>query len=284
MHSPILLSNKFMQRLTLYFLLSVVFLSIEVRAQLSDSPYDWNWKIDGPWLAAGFGGTAGGLLLGKEKKGFTEAELNDLKENDVFVLDRWAAGNYDENADLISEYPFYGSFAVPFALLFDERANDHSAQLLGLYVESLSTTSALFTITAGLTNRARPLVYSEEAPMARRMRKNSKRSFYSGHVAATATALFFAAKVYADFNPDSSLRPYFWTAAFVIPAGVSYFRLKAGKHFLTDIVLGYTLGALTGYLVPELHKRKDRSLSIYPKMDRTPFGEETKSLAISFRF
>jgi hypothetical protein len=36
---------------------------------------------------------------------------------------------------------------------------------------------------------------------------------------------------------------------------VGYLRLKAGKHFLSDNLLGYAVGASAGILVPHLHKK-----------------------------
>ena len=40
----------------------------------------------------------------------------------------------------------------------------------------------------------------------------------------------------------------------MLPAVTGYLRFKAGKHFPTDIIVGYGVGATIGYLVPELHK------------------------------
>jgi len=268
----------------LHFTLLFLAIGTLSSAQTSVSPYEWDWKIDGPWLGVGLGGTAGGLLTIQNKNRFTETELNILNKDDVFFVDRWSAGYSSERASTLSDYPFYSSFAVPFVLLLDGKVNDHTAQVMGLYIESLSTTSAMFTLTAGLVNRTRPLVYSDEVGLGEKMRNTNRRSFYSGHVAASATAMFFAAKVFSDFNPDSKLKPYFWTAAFTVPAVVGYFRIRAGKHFLTDVVLGYTLGALTGYLVPELHRKKNHSIQLSPSASRTPLGDNVKGIRCSLSF
>jgi hypothetical protein len=39
-----------------------------------------------------------------------------------------------------------------------------------------------------------------------------------------------------------------------VPAAVAYFRLEAGKHFLSDNLVGYAVGATMGVVVPQLHK------------------------------
>jgi len=40
-----------------------------------------------------------------------------------------------------------------------------------------------------------------------------------------------------------------------MPAVTGYLRYEAGRHFPTDILGGYALGALTGVLIPIMHRR-----------------------------
>jgi membrane-associated phospholipid phosphatase len=274
-----------MRQLTLYSFLLISIISI---GQNSTSPYEWDWTRDGIWTGAALAGSVGGVLIIGNKDEFTDQELLDFKTkiDDINGIDRWAAGNYSEQASKISDIPFYLSFAAPFALLFDDKMNDHSGQLFGIYIQSLATTSALFTVTAGLTNRARPYVYSNDPDSFERQRSTSAtRSFYSGHVAATTTATFFAAKAYQDFNPDSPAIPYIWTGAAVLPAAVGYLRMEAGQHFLTDVLLGYGLGALAGYYIPELHKKQeDSNIGFTPIMGRDDFGGDFQGFSLSYSF
>lgn len=263
-------------------------------AENSPSPYEWKWVRDGIWTGAGLGVSALGLSLIKQKEDLPEAERPKFlteeslqKEIDKLpFLDRWVAGNHDENANKISDIPFALSFVAPFALLFDDEINDHTGQYIGLYIESLATTAALYTITAGLVDRSRPYVYdnSGETSNDRRFKNNGQRSFYSGHVAATATATFFAAKAYSDFNPDASGKVFVWGGAAVLPAAVGVFRMQAGQHFLTDILLGYVLGAGTGILVPELHKRKNENIDVYPSSGTSFNGDSYNGMAFRYTF
>lgn len=250
----------------------------------SDSPYEWKWVRDGIWTGAGIVGSGYGLLLIQEKDDITEAKLNSLNKEDINFLDRWVAGNSSETANGRSDVPFAISFATPLVLLFDDEINDHTGQVLGLYLESMATTGAMYAITAGLVNRSRPYVYDEENDLDRRLSNNGQRSFYSGHVAAAATATFFTAKVYSDFNPDANGKFWIWTGAAAIPATVGYFRLMAGQHFLTDVILGYGLGAAVGILVPEIHKVKSDRLSFYPTGGTNNLGIQYNGLALNYRF
>ncbi len=260
----------------------------------STSPYEWNWVRDGIWTGAGLGASALGLSLIKQKEDLPEAERAKFlteeslqKEIDKLpFLDRWVAGNHSESASSISDIPFALSFVAPFALLFDDEINDHTGQYIGIYIESLATTAALYTITAGLVNRNRPYVYDNSGDTSndRRFKNNGQRSFYSGHVAATATATFFAAKAYSDFNPDANGKVFIWGGAAVLPAAVGVFRMEAGQHFLTDVLVGYVLGAGTGILVPELHKRKNENIDVYPSSGTSFNGDSYNGMAFRYTF
>lgn len=266
------------------FAIVILLLICSLSNAQSNSPYEWKWVRDGIWTGAAFGTSAYGLILIQDKEGITEAEVNALNADDLNFADRWVAGKSSESASQISDIPFAASFVLPLALLFNDDINDHTGQYIGMYLQSLSTTSALYTVTAGLVNRSRPYVYDENLDIDRRTSNNGQRSFYSGHVAASATATFFAAKVYCDFNPDATGKGFIWAAAATIPAVVGYYRLQAGQHFLTDILLGYGLGAATGILIPEMHKTKDSSLELNPVGGRTFRGDNYTGVALTYTF
>ena len=219
-------------------------------------------------------------------KVFLNEESLQKEIDKINFLDQWVAGKHNEDANAISDIPFALSFAAPFALLFDDEINDHTGQYIGLYIESLATTAALYTITAGLVDRSRPYVYDNSGDTGedRRFKNNGQRSFYSGHVAATATATFFAAKAFSDFNPDANGKVFVWAGAATLPAAVGVLRMEAGQHFLTDVLLGYVLGAGTGILVPELHKKKVENIDIYPSSGTSFNGDSYNGMAFRYTF
>jgi membrane-associated phospholipid phosphatase len=245
------------------------------------SPYKTSFKTDGPIIAAGLGLTYLGYSLVVNKKGITPAELATKKKENIPFFDRGNVGFYSEQADKDSYIPFQASFAMPvIMLLANKNERQHAGQIAALYVEAMSISASLFTLSAGLVERSRPLVYGSSAPLETKLINNSQRSFFAGHVSATATATFFAAKVFQDFNPDSKARPYVWAAAAAIPAVVGYLRYKAGMHFLSDNILGYAIGMGCGILVPQLHKTNTfKNLSIVPQA-----GDDYKGLALLYRF
>ena len=236
----------------------------------NESPYTTRFAVDGPIIAAGLGLTYLGLRGIQTKDPLTLAEANQkaMSKGDINGFDRFSAGWYSQAADDASYMPFYASFVYPVVGLLNKNTRSKAGQVGVLYLETMATTGALFTLAAGYINRPRPLVYGTEAPIGKRQSKNSQRAFFAGHTAATAAASFFAAKVFADFNPDSKLKPYIWGVAAVTAGSVGYLRLKAGQHFLSDNIIGYGVGMAAGILVPHFHKTKNRveGLSFQPAM------------------
>jgi membrane-associated phospholipid phosphatase len=244
------------------------------------SPYVTSWKKDG-WITLGLIGlNAGGLYLIQNKKELTPTELATKTRDKVPSFDRGNVGYYNEQANEDSYIPFYASFAWPVAMmLVDGDQTRNFGQILGLYIQTMAVTGAMFSITAGSINRSRPLVYGTNAPIGERMSKNSQRSFYAGHTAATAASSFFTAKVFSDMNPDSKLKPVVWVVAAAVPALVGYYRYEAGQHFLSDNIIGYGLGAATGILIPHWHKvKKSDKLSITPG-----FGPNYQGISVVYK-
>ncbi len=230
-----------------------------------ESPYKTSWKVDGPVTAGFIGLNVLGLSLIQNKEPLTTAELAAKNKSDVPFFDRFSAGDYSDNADKVSYFPFYASFAMPVVMLINKNERSKAGQILGMYIETMAVTGAIYTLTAGTINRSRPYTYGNEAPMAEKIKNGAQRSFFAGHTAATASATFFAAKVFSDFNPDSKAKPYVWAAAAILPASVGYLRMRGGMHFLSDNIIGYTIGAGVGILVPHLHKKStNTNLSIVP--------------------
>jgi hypothetical protein len=233
-------------------------LSITCQAQVV-APYKTDWVKDGAITAGGIGMTVVGSSILRNKERLTEEDLLDVDRRQVNKFDRFAAGNYNASAQKLSDYPFFGSFVAPLFLLLDNDIKQQTPQLFLLYAQTMSITGGIFSMSAGLTERKRPNVYGTDAPLEERLHKYATNSFFAGHTAATASALFFAAKVFHDFNPDSPARHFIWGGAAITPAVVGYLRLEAGKHFLSDIIIGYAVGAGVGILVPQLHKKSNNS-------------------------
>lgn len=230
------------------------------------SPYKTSFLKDGLVITGAVGVTLLGYSLIKNKSNLTPEDLAGKTKDNLPFFDRGIAGNYSSKANKDSYILFDADYAIPLVFIFlnkNERAK--AGQLVVLYVETIGITGAMYTLTAGLVYRSRPFVYGDKAPLDKRLDKGGQRSFYGGHVATTAAATFLTAKLFADFNPNSKLRPWLYVAAGGLTAVMAYERMQAGYHFLSDCVLSGIIGAATGILIPDFHKnRKFENVSLEP--------------------
>ncbi len=245
------------------------------------SPYTVRYKREIPITVGLLGLNYLGVTLIANKKDITPAEALAKRREDVPFFDRGNVGYFDESIDKASYTPFYASFAWPVVMMLaDGDQTRHIGQVLTMYIQTMAVTGAMFSITAGVVNRSRPLVYGANTPMDRRTSNNSQRSFFAGHTAATAASSFFTAQVFSDMNPDSKLKPVVWVVAAGLPALVGYQRYKSGQHFLSDNLLGYAIGAASGILIPKWHKTsKSKNMSILPA-----FGPNYQGMAMVYKF
>jgi membrane-associated phospholipid phosphatase len=53
---------------------------------------------------------------------------------------------------------------------------------------------------------------------------------------------FGYATIWTSYHPDSRLKPLVWASAALVPAVTGYMRVRAGEHFLSDVLAGYGTG------------------------------------------
>jgi membrane-associated phospholipid phosphatase len=228
--------------------------SVPATAQKAPLPYRTRFAVDAPIIAGELAVSAFGLYRSQQRSGLTNTELAALNKNDVPKFDRFSAGYYSEGYQTAGDLICYPSLVIaPGLLALSPAIRSHYGQTLALYVQTVLAADALFTTSIGNIPRYRPYLYGTEGGDLRNGHIATN-SFFAGHTAHTAAATFFAAKVFHDYNPGSRAQPYVWTAAAVVPAVVAFTRVKAGKHFLSDNIVGYAVGATVGVVVPQLHK------------------------------
>lgn len=259
--------------------LMILLVQVAIGQEKIESPYKTDLLTDGAIVTGLIGTNALGLIMIKDKEPLTVEELNNLNKEDIWAINRWNAGYNNENAAKLSDIPLAASIALPFTLLLDKNMSQNAGQLSVLYVESVGSAMAIFTVTSALVEKSRPKVYNTELSTDERLENDNQRSFFSGHVAAAAAATFFTAQAYSDFYPNSKAKPYIWATAALLPAAVGYLRLESGHHFLTDVLIGYTVGAASGILIPRLHKKKDLNLTLSPQV-----GFNYKGLGLTYKF
>lgn len=241
------------------FILTIAFTS-SICCQ--DAPvYNWNWKKDGIILGSAIIGYQGtGYLLNRVEVP-TESDLKQLSFSSVPSFDRGAISNSSTGAASLSDMFLYSSFALPLISLVDNGSTNQRGAVIGMMFETLLINANLTNTFKATTKRLRPYAYSFDQHEELTLGKSTRQSFISGHTSTVAASTFFTAKVLTDLNPDSKWKPVIWASAMIIPATTGYLRYKAGRHFPSDVVVGYGVGALVGFLVPHFHKNKRNGIT-----------------------
>lgn len=258
------------------FALLVLFPNRDARCQSPDSAirtkrYHVNYFGTGAIIAAGAASDAFAISRIKNKPALTDAELLALNTTEINSIDRWALHQdpskyhmYSKLSDGI-EPPIF--LVLPALLGLDKKIPKKDwMDILMMYIEGHTITFTFYNYSwLGPTfqNRFRPLTYYTQLPVKDRMDGGNRNSFYSGHSASVAFTSFFVAKVYCDYHPDLGATKYLvYTAALIPPVVMGYIRVKALAHFPSDDMVGITLGAAIGVILPELHKFNYKGITL----------------------
>jgi membrane-associated phospholipid phosphatase len=225
-----------------------------LKAQNSFVSYALTYKFDVPLATAGLGLNFAYFLLDKKSEPLQPSFIASLDRMEINAFDRSAAYNWSRPAALGSDVLMYGAIAAPTLLLLDKNIRKDYGKVGVIWAQTMALNTGLTNITKVLVKRTRPYVYNPNTPEHYKLERDARYSFFSGHTSVTASMSFMTAKIFSDYNPGSKALPYVWTTAAVVPATVAFLRWRAGKHYASDVIVGYLTGAAVGFLVPHLHK------------------------------
>ena len=235
-------------------LILIVFLTqlpFQVQAQ---GPYRLSRGMDLPLAVGSSSLFVTSLIVGRSQDPLTLNQIRALDRTDINQFDRGATGNYSTKSGVTSDVLRAMAWGFPFVVVTsDPRMRSDFKILSVLALETFFITSAVTNIVKLSAKRIRPFAYNDDVQIAPKLRRGVRRSFFSGHTSLTASFSFLLARIINDYGHNCLIRHISWGSAALLPAFVSYLRVRAGKHFPTDVMVGYTVGALIGYFLPKIH-------------------------------
>jgi membrane-associated phospholipid phosphatase len=208
-----------------------------------------------------------GIALRDATDPITLTELARLRRDDVNWFDRTATGNWseswgdrsDEFRNLVVGTTFLTLGFEGTRSLLKGRPGDGAtlAVMVGeLYAFLLGTSYT----TKALVGRKRPYAFNPGMTLEERYRIASFEgndvffSFFSGHATSAFAAATFTSTVFTDLFGPSKWSHLVWGSTVTLAGMTAYSRVKAGKHYPSDVIVGAAVGSALGYLVPRLHR------------------------------
>lgn len=160
----------------------------------------------------------------------------------VPFFDRWAISPTRYGAATASDVLRAGVATLSWLDLADEGPSGY-AGIVASFQSMLWAESGVHVIKA-IVNRNRPVLYTEDG-VAVAARVSNHRSWPSGH-AATAAALATSYFLTRSMQGKKDWRVW---AFFAGAVGVGALRVAAAKHFPSDVVSGFAVGAASAIVV-----------------------------------
>jgi hypothetical protein len=160
--------------------------------------------------------------------------------------------NYSHEAASASNVTLPLVVTVPVAAQLGLGVGKHSLNAALVYSETLAANLALNSLSKVLFSRPRPSTY--------RLREAGAApdddwfvSFYSGHSSTAFAAAVSGAYLFAEGTRDPEARYLLWASEIGLAAASAMLRVRAGKHYYSDVVVGALVGAGIGIGVPLIH-------------------------------
>jgi membrane-associated phospholipid phosphatase len=240
------------------FILLFLFLIVDSKAQV----YQSSFRTDVVPLLTGAGLTGLSIILRNNANPATIEEINLLDKNNLNFLDRRAVNNFSSTAGFASDIVLYSSISFPFITYISKNCRSEGGVIAIMILETALINNGIVSVIKSSSNRYRPFNYNSDVPLIEKLSGESRRSFVSGHVGNSAALTYLTARVITDLHPDMNNKFLIWGTAAAIPALMGYLRVEAGRHFPTDVIGGYIIGAAVGYIIPSLHLKRNSNLSI----------------------
>lgn len=141
-------------------------------------------------------------------------------------------------------------FILLFYLVYHKLGRKQSLYLLFFVAVLIAFTDQLANVSKNYFERLRPSNNPEIIDMRRVLVRHSF-SFFSGHAANTMAVTVFL---------FSTLKHYFkyFILLFLWPLIFAYSRIYLGLHYPSDIIFGYLMGALNGFIFYKFYQSAQR--------------------------
>lgn len=190
---------------------------------------------------------------------YAKSDLNtilNLDKNNIKSIDKSSIYDYNNNYKTLSDITVLSSLALPTVYsIFSASDFNQFLNYNIKYAQVLGITSGLTLLSKNLITRYRPYTYQDNLDIDTRRSHDGRNSFFSGH-----TAMAFSSAVFLAYNFEKSDNPRYaknilWLSSIALASSTGYLRIIAGKHFLTDVIVGALIGSTVAILISESYHK-----------------------------
>ena len=272
---------KLMSRATaLYIIHSTLLINC-----IAQSPYELRTGRELAIVGVGAATGVSALVLENQLITFTEVQIINLDRFSISDFDRRATYQISPTADWLADATLAGNVALLGLVTVGAKPLRQNAGTVAvMYLETALLANGVQRTVKNLVQRTRPLVYNPFVPLAEKLERNARQSFFSGHATNAFATAVFTGEVFRHYFPNSKLKPVVWISSLGLATATAVLRYEDGKHYPTDLLAGAAFGSLVGWGIPKLHEVKNRT-EIGRRLEIQPWSNGSATgLYVQFRF
>jgi membrane-associated phospholipid phosphatase len=216
-----------------------------------------DWEADTRVDVAIDSAITAGLLAGTLLISLVPVDTDGLWDRQLFgPLDDRVKDEFSSSAAKMADGLLVVTSVAPVLLQVPRGLNEDTGRRLLLYSEAVSASLFLNGLAKYLVQRPRPYNYHPDQRVrdyAEAEGDDSHLSFYSGHASTAFAAAVAGSYLFSLAPTDDRAKAAVWLFQLTLATATSGLRVRAGKHFYSDVVIGAVAGSATGLLVPALH-------------------------------
>ncbi|MET0591632.1 MAG: phosphatase PAP2 family protein [Polyangiaceae bacterium] len=185
---------------------------------------------------------------------FVEPKRPEPTSHEWLAIDDTVRGHRSTEADIASDVTLVTTLAVPFAANFATGFDTTTLNTSVIYAEVVAANYALNTAVKLTFPRLRPCNYDGITcgKSGGGQRKDDSLSFYSGHTSTAFAAALGGSYLFAAAHPDLAARSWLFGTETALATMTAIWRIRAGKHYYSDVAVGFLVGSAIGVGIPLL--------------------------------
>lgn len=201
-------------------------------------------------------GLIGGSLLVAGAEGLFSVHHGPGYDLQSFHPDDVVRENFSAASATLSDKLLALNVLMPVLLQMSNGFDTSMGNATLIYAEAQAFNLLATNTVKVLVRRPRPYTHTKDPRVLAfmdRQGSDAYASFYSGHASTSFTSAMAGSLLYSARTDELVARHTVWGVSFLLAGMTAQLRVRAGRHYRTDIWLGTLSGLTAGFLVPALH-------------------------------